>query len=1448
MMAVCLLVGVGGGVSGGAAGKTNVVFILTDNHGAWTLGCYGNPDIRTPGIDRMAAEGVLFTNAFCNNAVCSPTRATYLTGLMPSQHGVHNFLSGGRLQTGPEARNTLEDIVSSPEILSEAGYACGLVGKWHLGDNLHPQEGLTARWITMPHGGTSTFHGAKVIENGEERMEPRYLTDVWTENALAFLEAHREEPFFLFLSYNGPYGLSRYQLESSGNAHAAYYADKDMASFPRGAIHPWQYPNREYFGNLTSMRRYGEELSAIDDGVSAVVGKLEELGLDEETLIVFAADQGWAGGQHGVWGMGDHTRPTNAREHSMRIPTIYRHPGGIPGGRESDLMVSNYDFMPTVLGYLGMGEEMPASPKSPGRDYSAVLRGDVIGEWEDAVFYEYEGLRCVRTRDWKYVERYGDGHEELYDLAADPGERVNLAGDEGPKDQEALMKSKLDEFFTAHVVADYDLWNGGGSQTRLHTWGKEAQARQTERATRFARPIPGVIDPSVDVPPMTLPDGLVVEVAAAPPLTRHPMMGAFDDRGRLFVAEAAGVNLKFDELQKELPNFIRMLVDDNGDGLFDRSTIFADKLTFPSGALWHERALWVTSPPSIWRFEDTDDDGVADKREEIVTGFGSTGNAADLHGPFLHPNGRIFWAHGRKDLEVRDREGGLVFEGKGARIWSCEADGSDVQIYAGGGMDNPVEIDFTPEGEIVGTVNLFYGRPRGDVLVHWLPGGVYPRRDQEDVLAGFLPTGDLLPEFHDFGHVGVSGMMRCRTDALVEGMKGDILTAMFNTQRVVRTGMERDGATYRATGDEDFLVIDDPDVHLTDVLEAPDGTLYVMDTGGWFRIGCPTSQIAKPEVAGAIYRIRRAGLYERGGGELGDGEDGVDGVEARAMMVWAAVRGGDGDRVAASLGDEAPVVRQAACNGLGWLEEAGAVEGLVARLADGDAGVQMAAARALGRIGDRRAMGPLLEMLDGGVDRMREHTVIVALREIGDEAGLREALEAAVSGGVLWALEGMGGDVLRVDDIVPFLDGHDEETVAAATAICARHPEWGDVLGRELASWLVEGELGAGREAVLRALAPALLGESVLVEALVPVLRGDAGGLGYELIAMRTEDMPLPAAWEGVFDARLSVDAGEAIDEPVLDALMRVETERYEGALRALAADERQARTVRVKALLAATKGRKGALHPEGFDLLRGMFLESTSSSERVEAAAILSGVSLNAAQRLEVTELVREAGPLELPVLLGVFQRTRDEETGLRLVAALEECEGIGAMAATEVRRLLMRYPASVVEAVGPLVERLMERDEAKARRLEEMSGALDDGDAARGRDVFMAGKGACITCHQIGDAGRAVGPDLSRIGRIRSKRDLLESILYPGASLARDFEAYEIETRDGAVLFGVIERESGEAIHLLDATGVAKVIARGEVAEVRPGAVSLMPAGLEQSMTPEELVDLIAYLKGLE
>jgi len=461
-------------VAAAEANRPNLVLILTDNRGAWTLGCYGNPDVRTPHIDGLAAGGVRFTRCYSVNAVCSPTRATLLTGLIPSQHGVHCYLGAGRLQVGPNARNTLAAFRSLPEVLAESGYVCGLSGKWHLGDNLHPQEGFTY-WITKPHGHTSTFYDAPVIENGRVRTEPQYQTDFWTEHGIRFIRQNRDRPFFLFLAYNGPYGLGGSLLKPTRNRHAAYYADKELKSFPRGPVHPWLHNNRQYINNPVAMRRYAAEISGVDDGVGRILATLRELGLEQNTLVVFTADQGHSGGQNGVWGMGDHTRPLHTFDSTMHVPLVWRHPARIPPGRTADLMTSTYDVLPTLLSYLGLGDKMPERPELPGRDYSAVLRGEPVGAWDNVIFYEFENCRTIRTAAWKYtIRRFPDGPDELYHLARDPGERRNLVDRPEHAEIRRDLGRRLEAFFDRYADPKYDLYHGGGSQSHLLTRRKKA--------------------------------------------------------------------------------------------------------------------------------------------------------------------------------------------------------------------------------------------------------------------------------------------------------------------------------------------------------------------------------------------------------------------------------------------------------------------------------------------------------------------------------------------------------------------------------------------------------------------------------------------------------------------------------------------------------------------------------------------------------------------------------------------------------------------------------------------------------------------------------------------------------------------------------------------------------------------------------------------------------------
>ncbi|MFO7903295.1 MAG: sulfatase-like hydrolase/transferase [Pirellulaceae bacterium] len=456
----------GYGVAGARTERPNVVLIMTDNHGPWSLGCYGNPDIRTPNIDELAANGTLFERCFSNNAVCSPTRASFLTGLMPCQHGVHRYLGAKGAQIGPRAYNTLEEFDTLPSLLAEAGYVCGLSGKWHLGDNLHPQEGFSF-WVTKPHGHSRGFYDQRVIEDARIHVEPTYLTEYWTDRGIEFIEANQDRPFFLFLAYNGPYGLGGAMREAIRNRHEKTYASAMLPSFPRPPAHPWNHHYGEWVGDVEVMRKYAAEVSGVDDGVGRIMATLQRLKLEENTLVVFTADQGLAGGHSGFWGMGDHTRPLTAFDWTMHVPLIVQHPGRVPDGKRSDLLVSNVDFLPSMLDYLGLSWKNTSQPASPGRSFAPVLRGQAMEKWDNTVYYEFENVRAIRTDRWKYIERFRQEPNELYDLREDPKELDNLIDKPAHADIQASLARKLHAYFKRIADPKWDLWQGGTSKTGL---------------------------------------------------------------------------------------------------------------------------------------------------------------------------------------------------------------------------------------------------------------------------------------------------------------------------------------------------------------------------------------------------------------------------------------------------------------------------------------------------------------------------------------------------------------------------------------------------------------------------------------------------------------------------------------------------------------------------------------------------------------------------------------------------------------------------------------------------------------------------------------------------------------------------------------------------------------------------------------------------------------------
>ncbi|MBV8881867.1 MAG: HEAT repeat domain-containing protein [Planctomycetaceae bacterium] len=969
-----------------------------------------------------------------------------------------------------------------------------------------------------------------------------------------------------------------------------------------------------------------------------------------------------------------------------------------------------------------------------------------------------------------------------------------------------------------------------------------------------------------DAPKIRVPDGCVVERIAAPPLVERPIMACFDERGRLYVGDSAGVNLKFDDLLKGPPHRMLRLEDTDGDGVFDKCVVFADKLTFPMGALWYRGSLYVCAPPSVWKLTDTDGDGVADRREEIVTRFGSNGNAADIHGPFLGPDGWFYWTDGRHGHSI-DQPDGSRSKGDAARVFRSRPDGTQVEVVCGGGMDNPVEIAFTEEGEPLVTCALFQASPkRVDVIFHAIEGGVFP---YHECVREFKRTGDLLPSALDLGWVAPSGLLRCRGAQFKDAW----FTAQFNTHKVQRHAIERDGATFRGRTEE-FLTSDDPDFHPTDVLEDADGSLVVVDTGGWFRIGCPTSRIDKPQIKGGLYRVRRKdapkvddprGLqiaWDKPGPDLlADARfavrdraiDLVVDPEAlrqpdavlRRNAVWALGR--RGVPVRRAIEDVDPSVSQAAAHVSGLNVDKAALPLLLKLLKSELPPLRREAATALGRLQDKSAVPALLDAVRAGGDRFLEHALIHALIRIDDRdgtlAGLADA-NPSVRRAALIALDQMDHGALTREQVTPLLDPSNLPLQQAALAIVAARGWSGELLGL-LKEWLAAeqppSELGSLLASFSR--------DPVIQDLVAQGLRSPRTPTATRLVLLETVSRaPLdhpPATWAA--ELRWSLDHADArVVRQAVAAIRAGGVVDFDTAVLALAKDAARPEELRVEAL-GAVAPRLENLESGLFGFLRECLDKEKPPLLRLAAAQALGSAALSNDQLFRLASSFGAAGALELPRLLAAYERSGNAKAGKELVFWLGKSPAVEALPADQLRRALKNYPDEVRELAAPILKKLEVDTEKQKARLEELSALLTGGDPARGRDVFFGKKVACSTCHTIQSQGGRVGPDLSKIASIRTGRDLLESIVFPSASFARGYEPYLLRTKDGAILDGLISRETADAVYLFTTDRNERRVPRSSIDVLQPGKTSIMPQGLDAQLSKEELSDLLSFLRSL-
>lgn len=921
--------------------------------------------------------------------------------------------------------------------------------------------------------------------------------------------------------------------------------------------------------------------------------------------------------------------------------------------------------------------------------------------------------------------------------------------------------------------------------------------------------------PSLSLPKHELPPGLELQIVAARPLVTHPIMGCVDDRGRLFVGDAVGVNWNKAQLEANPPNRVLMLEDQDGDGTYDKSTVFADKMTFPQGACWLNDSLYVCSPPGLWKLTDKDGDGVAEDREMLVGGFEYTGNAADVHGPFLHPNGRLYWCHGRKGHKVVQKDGTLVHDGLACGIWSCRPDGADVQWHALGCGDNPVEVDFTPEGEIIGVQNLYYSQPRGDTIVHWLYGGVYERADQLKAIAGLPRTLQTMPVMHNFGHVAVSGSCFAKTGVLFgDGLQ--YLVTHFNTQRVVRMELVPDGVTYRPVEHEFLRFSDMPDVHFTDVMEDRDGSLLVLDSGGWFRIGCPSSLMEKPDLWGAIYRVRKSGARTKGV---------IAGSRWTFKQAW---------KPSWELKSPAEALTQFQMVG-----EPRALREASDWIAAHPDDVDYAKWNPLLVAQLGREMDPSLEHAVMNAAIRCDGLALDDLKASKSPLALRRMLPIYAQ-----TAEDASGQNLALGIAFENCLAEDSGLAQAALAFAQAHPDVLEFEGERLLDWISKPDLTTRQMDVIAALISGKTGDgraapllkALLAHASVPVQM-----LGLRLSVEQGGAVSSDAV--AVIDALLPRLRGrDQVD--LLAVLAKARTDHFDGALQALVADEEQPQSVRLKAL-GVLAGRGTAASDEGFALLTKLIVDPANLSARLEAARVLAAVKLSGAQVKAVAALLPQLGPLELAEML-VLSRKLSDKAELKLFAeGFAKSPAIGSLQESVFRTLFASKGAELFDIVQPALNAAADAASAKKQKLQSLARLAADADPKAGEKHFATGKGTCIACHRIGDLGRAIGPDLSHIGAIRTERDLLESILFPSNTLARDYEAHAIETSDGRNLIGVIKSHTAEGLLVVDLGGAEHQIAHESMVGDVTLTTSLMPMGLDQTLPEKELLELVAYLR---
>ncbi len=462
--------------SGACLGKSpNIVFVLTDDQAPWAMGWavkegqyVGVPPAVTPNMDRLAREGMTFTNFFCTTPVCSPSRASLATGRYASEWGIDDFIPmPGHILFDARHQVALDPAASTTfaEVLQSAGYHTGLVGKWHLGDwtfggneKFHPTNQGFDYFMGLYSGGT-TPDDPVLEKDGKEQKFAGLTTDILTDHAIQFIEDSQQQsdPFLLCLHTRAPHG--RWLPVAPEDWEPYEQLDPEIPN-------P-DYPDLNVKKVKRDMREYLASTSGVDRNLGRVLDKLDELDIADDTIVIFTSDHGYNMGHNGIVHKGNgiwatRTKPPGEFHHgtrvisdkyrpnmydlSLKVPAIIRWPGVTSPGSVTDNTVTSLDLYPTLLTMAGV--QPPEDLIIRGRDLTEMLSGKTINEWDQDYFGQYSmihyavaTMRCYRTPRYKLIRDFHNaGRDEFFDLESDPAESNNLIDDPDPQIQHVIAR------------------------------------------------------------------------------------------------------------------------------------------------------------------------------------------------------------------------------------------------------------------------------------------------------------------------------------------------------------------------------------------------------------------------------------------------------------------------------------------------------------------------------------------------------------------------------------------------------------------------------------------------------------------------------------------------------------------------------------------------------------------------------------------------------------------------------------------------------------------------------------------------------------------------------------------------------------------------------------------------------------------------------------------------